>query len=239
MTTPLQTAAYEARRGQIEDYFDRTAVKAWEQLTSTAPVGRIRTTVRAGRDRMRATLLSYLPSDLTGLRLLDAGCGTGALALEAARRGAEVLAIDLSPQLVEVARQRVQYLQDEAPMSGRIEWRSGDMLDPGLGHFDHIVAMDSLIHYDEADMVRVLSAWAERTRHAMLLTFAPRTPLLAAMRSVGRLFPRNNRAPWIEPVAEASLHRRLAVAVPQFSVGRTLRVASGFYTSQALELRRP
>ena len=124
-------------------------------------------------------------------------------------------------------------------MSGRIEWRSGDMLDPGLGHFDHIVAMDSLIHYDEADMVRVLSAWAERSRHAMLLTFAPRTPLLAAMRSVGRLFPRSNRAPWIEPVAEASLHRRLAVAVPQFSVGRTLRVASGFYTSQALELRRP
>ena len=239
MTTPLQTAAYEARRGQIEDYFDRTAVKAWEQLTSTAPVGRIRTTVRAGRDRMRATLLSYLPSDLTGQRLLDAGCGTGALALEAARRGAEVLASDLSPQLVDVARPRIQSLQDEAPMRGRIEWRSGDMLDPGLGHFDHIVAMDSLIHYDEADMVRVLSAWAERTRHAMLLTFAPRTPLLAAMRSVGRLFPRNNRAPWIEPVAEASLHRRLAVAVPRFSVGRTMRVASGFYTSQALELRRP
>ena len=58
--------AYLQRRGQIEDYFDRTALKAWEQLTSTAPVGRIRATVRAGRDRMRAQLLDWLPGDLTG-----------------------------------------------------------------------------------------------------------------------------------------------------------------------------
>jgi len=36
--------AYLQRRAAIEDYFDRSAVKAWEQLTSTAPVGRIRTT---------------------------------------------------------------------------------------------------------------------------------------------------------------------------------------------------
>ena len=52
---------------------------------------------------MRATLLAWLPADLRGRRLLDAGCGTGALALEAARRGAEVVAVDLSPTLVELA----------------------------------------------------------------------------------------------------------------------------------------
>ena len=48
------------RRSEIEHYFDRTAVAAWEKLTSDAPVGRIRQTVRAGRDEMRATLLSWL-----------------------------------------------------------------------------------------------------------------------------------------------------------------------------------
>jgi len=71
----MNSAAYEQRRGKIEEYFDRTAVKAWEQLTSTAPVGRIRTTVRAGRERMRAQLLDWLPQDLQGVRVLDAGCG--------------------------------------------------------------------------------------------------------------------------------------------------------------------
>jgi magnesium-protoporphyrin O-methyltransferase len=230
--------AYLERRGQIEDYFDRTALKAWEQLTSTAPVGRIRATVRAGRDRMRAQLLDWLPQDLSGTRILDAGCGTGALALEAARRGAQVLAIDLSPALVNVARDRMAELHPDDRATGRIDWRSGDMLDAGLGHFDHVVAMDSLIHYDETDMVRVIEAWSHRTSSSMLFTFAPRNPALAAMRAVGRLFPRSNRSPWIEPVAQKSLHRRLGAGVPQFELGRTQRVSSGFYTSQAQELVR-
>jgi magnesium-protoporphyrin O-methyltransferase len=235
----MTSTAYEQRRGKIEHYFDRSAVKAWEQLTSTAPVGHIRRTVRAGRERMRAQLLAWLPHDLAGLRLLDAGCGTGALALEAARRGASVVAIDLSPALVQVARDRVAELQAGAALRGSIDWHSGDMLDPSLGDFDHVVAMDSLIHYDEADMVRILAGWSLRTRHSMLFTFAPRTPLLAAMRSMGRLFPRGNRSPWIEPVAEARLRKRLDRELPLFAATRTQRIASGFYTSQAMELSRP
>ena len=94
--------SYKARRGEIEHYFDRTAVDAWKRLTSDAPVGRIRASVRAGRDQMRATLLGWLPHDLTNVRVLDAGCGTGALAVEAAHRGATVVAIDLSPTLVDL-----------------------------------------------------------------------------------------------------------------------------------------
>jgi len=91
----MPTLTYEQRRGQLETYFDRTAVDAWSRLTSDAPVGRIRATVRAGRNQMRNVLLDWLPADLSGRRLLDAGCGTGALAIEAARRGAQVIAIDL------------------------------------------------------------------------------------------------------------------------------------------------
>ena len=77
----MPTLSYLERREKIEAYFDRTAADAWKRLTSTEPVGRIRTTVRAGRDWMRSTLLSWLPDDLTGARILDAGCGTGALAV--------------------------------------------------------------------------------------------------------------------------------------------------------------
>ena len=98
---------YHQRRNEIEHYFDRTAAQAWSRLTSDAPVSGIRATVRAGRDRMRQTLLGFLPSDLRGCRLLDAGCGTGALAVEAARRGADVVAIDLSPTLVKLAQERL------------------------------------------------------------------------------------------------------------------------------------
>lgn len=235
------TDTYIERRGEIETYFDRTAMKAWEQLTSTAPVGRIRATVRAGRDRMRDTLLDWLPQDLHGLRILDAGCGTGALAMEAARRGASVVAIDLSPALVQVAQQRVAEHLDVFANGGHIDFRSGDMTDPALGLFDHVVAMDSLIHYDADDVVRVLRTWGPRVGGSMLFTFAPSTPPLMAMHTVGRLFPRSDRAPAIVPVGETKLRRRLSedlALAPRWQHGRTRRIASGFYTSQAFELAR-
>ncbi len=232
----MPTATYQARREQLEDYFDRTAVEAWKRLTSDAPVGRIRATVRAGRDQMRQILLGWLPMDLHGARLLDAGCGTGALAVEAARRGAEVVAIDISPTLIALANER-------APTelgAGRVEFRVGDMLDPSLGRFDHVVAMDSLIHYRGPDIVRVLAGLAGQTRGSVAFTFAPRTAALTAMHAVGRLFPRGNRAPSIEPISASRLESLMSVepALSAWATGRTERVACGFYTSQAMELVR-
>lgn len=235
MTT---STTYQERRGQIETYFDRTAVQAWARLTSDAPVGRIRATVRAGRDRMRDTLLSWLPQDMTGLRLLDAGCGTGALSVVAAQRGAHVLAIDLSPTLVALAAERLpqDLLSGQGP--GRIDFRSGDMLDPALGTFDYVVGMDSLIHYQAPDAVRVLSGLAERTRRAILFTYAPSNPALQAMHAVGKLFPRGDRAPSIVPVARPRIDALMSrdPVLNTWQAGRTERIASGFYTSQALEL---
>lgn len=228
------TTSYLQRRGQLQTYFDRTAVDAWKRLTSDAPVSGIRATVRAGRDRMRSTLLGWLPPDLTGCRLLDAGCGTGALSVEAARRGAHVVAIDLSPTLVQLARER---LPNDLG-AGSIDFRVGDMLDPVLGSFDYVVAMDSLIHYRAPDVVRVLADLAARTRESILFTFAPSTPALALMHAVGRLFPRRDRAPAIEPVRPVTLELLIAreAGLATWQTGRTQRIASGFYTSQALEL---
>jgi magnesium-protoporphyrin O-methyltransferase len=185
---------------------------------------------------MRATLLSWLPDDLQGRRLLDAGCGTGALAVAAARRGAEVVAIDVAASLVDMARERMP----EDLGSGSVTFRVGDMLDPALGEFDHAVGMDSLIHYRAPDTVGVLVGLAARTRHSILFTFAPKTLPLAMMHAVGRLFPRGDRAPSIEPVSERALRRLLAAepALRSWQPGRTRRIASGFYTSQALELVR-
>jgi magnesium-protoporphyrin O-methyltransferase len=224
----METVSYIERRGQLETYFDRTAAEAWSRLTSDAPVSRIRATVREGRDRMRGTLLSWLPDDMRGMRLLDAGCGTGMLALEAAKRGAEVTAIDLSPTLVGLARDRL-------PGTLKVDFRVGDMLDPALGRFDHIVSMDSLIHYKAADMVRALELLTDRTSSSVVFTFAPSTKALMVMHAVGKLFPRGNRAPAIEPVREASL-RHLLTGLDGWKASRTERIACGFYTSQALEL---
>jgi len=230
------STTYENRRSEVQAYFDRTAFEAWARLTSDAPLGWIRASVRAGRETMRSTLLGALGANLRGMRILDAGCGTGALAVEMARRGAQVLAVDLSPQLIDLARRRAPADLGE----GSILWVPGDMLDTALGHFDHVVGMDSLIHYEAQDMALALAALAPRVRSSLHLTFAPHTPALAMMHLVGRLLPRGNRAPSIVPVAASHLLRRLQDddRLSPFAAQAGPRVSRGFYISQLLSLKR-
>lgn len=237
MSETLSPTPYIERRTRIETYFDRTAIEAWTQLTSDAPVSKIRATVRAGRDQMRAILLDQLPQDLRGRRLLDAGCGSGALAVEAARRGADVVAIDISERLIALAKERTP--QDLG--GGSIEFGVGDMLAASHGVFDHAVLMDSLIHYEPGDAVEALGGLAGRVTRSIHFTYAPNSAALSLMHAAGRLFPRGDRAPSIVPVSSARLRSQL-LSHPRligWRIGRDERVKSGFYTSHAQELRAP
>lgn len=226
---PPAAPSYAATREQLHAYFDRTAAAAWERLTSDAPVSRIRRTVREGRETMRAALLARLPESMAGMRVLDAGCGPGDLAQAMARRGAEVVGVDLSASLLDVARRRL-----DPDLAALVRFERGDML-AERGRFDAVVAMDSLIHYrleDAADALARLAARAD----LVLWTLAPRTPLLQAMHVAGRLFPASDRAPRIAPVGARALGRALAargLPAPE----PVARVHRGFYVSGAWELR--
>jgi magnesium-protoporphyrin O-methyltransferase len=230
------STTYQRRRGQLLEYFDRTAAQAWSRLTSDAPVSGIRATVREGRRRMFENVLSCMPDDLRGLKVLDAGCGTGTLSVEMAKRGAQVTAIDIAPTLVGFARERFEGHVFES--GGTIDFRVGDLSDASLGHFDYVVALDSLIHYRAPDMVRVLTDLSPRVCKGICFTFAPRTPLLWVFWISGRLFPRSDRAPAIEPVTEHRLRKLISknTTMSAFKIGKSLRVGHFFYTSHALQL---
>ncbi|MDM7930566.1 magnesium protoporphyrin IX methyltransferase [Tabrizicola sp.] len=217
---------YVTTRDRVETYFDRTATKAWERLTSDAPVSRIRQTVREGRDRMRALMLSRLPEDLRGARVLDAGCGTGAMTEELALRGASVMAADISPKLVEIARDRLP-----ATLRPQVSFHAGDMTDPALGRFDFVLAMDSLIYYGADDIARTLHALGKRSG-AVVFTVAPRTTLLMAMWHAGKLFPRSDRSPVMIPHSLKELGRATGPGLSRIG-----RVSRGFYISDCMEFQ--
>jgi magnesium-protoporphyrin O-methyltransferase len=237
---------YLVQRQRVETYFDRTAADAWARLTSDAPVSKIRATVRAGRDSMRQQLLSWLPEDLRGRRILDAGCGTGSMATAMAQRGAQVIAIDLSPTLIAIAKARmnsqIQELQIDSPMTDGpgIYWQAGDLLDAKLGRFTDIVSMDCLIHYSLQDCINMLGALAARTEDKVLFTFAPGSPLLSTMHWFGRMFPRKDQSPNIQPIVPSQLFQGIAAHsdLIGWQIHQTHRVRSGFYTSQAVEIVR-
>lgn len=220
-------ADYSATRDRVEQYFDRSATKVWERLTSDAPVSRIRQTVREGRDRMREVMLSRLPNDLRGARVLDAGCGTGLMAVELATRGASVYAVDISPQLIGIAEARMP-----DGLRGKVTFQAGDMTAPEHGHFDFVMAMDSLIYYRDTDITTVLTRLGQRTSEAVVFTVAPRTPFLMTFFTLGKLFPRSDRSPVMIPHAFAALAKTVGPGLT-----RVDRVSRGFYISECLEFR--
>jgi magnesium-protoporphyrin O-methyltransferase len=220
-------ADYSATRDRVEQYFDRSATKVWERLTSDAPVSRIRQTVREGRDKMRAVMLGRLPSDLRGARVLDAGCGAGQMTAELAARGADVTAVDISPALVEIARSRLP--QD---LSHRVTFAAGDMTAAHHGTFDYVLAMDSLIYYDTTDIAASLDRLGSRTRQAVVFTVAPRTPFLMVFWAMGKAFPRADRSPIMVPHAFDTLKTATGGRLSKIE-----RVSRGFYISECLEYR--
>ena len=223
--------SYLSRRSELATYFDRTAAKTWERLTSDAPVSRIRETVRQGREEMAKTLLDVLPKPMTGLKVLDAGCGAGPLSIELARRGAEVLAVDISASLIKVAEERTP-----DHLRSKIKYVVGDMLTAAQSDVDAVVAMDSLIHYSAQDIARALERLTRTCSGPIAFTIAPKTPALSMMHMVGKAFPKGDRSPAIVPVSPKTLSKAFGDRVADRSIATRGRVARGFYISQAMEV---
>ena len=82
----------------------------------------------------------HLPEDLTGLRVLDVGTAAGYFALECARRGADVVAIDLidAPPLAHIIR------FVDVPI--RYVKKSVYELDASFGQFDVVICGSLLLH---------------------------------------------------------------------------------------------
>jgi SAM-dependent methyltransferase len=74
----------------------------------------------------------------SGERVLDLACGTGNTALAAAARGARVTGLDLTPEMLDVARRRAQEERFDA-----LEWRTGDAEDLPFGGATFDVVLSS------------------------------------------------------------------------------------------------
>jgi magnesium-protoporphyrin O-methyltransferase len=121
-----------------------------------------------------------------------------------------------------------------------VRLHSGDMLTRIFGRFDAVVSMDSIIHYTPKQAIEALMTMAGNTEKKIVFTHVPRTPLLQTMYLAGKLFPRRDRSPVIEPVASDWLEEALTdqIGSDGWSFGKSVRVSSGFYNSQAMEISR-
>ncbi len=78
-------------KSAIAEAFGKAAATLWQTRWISA--------------RCKYRLLDKLPSDLSGLKVLDLGCGTGYFSEQLVKRGAAVVCADLSIKVLDEAKQ--------------------------------------------------------------------------------------------------------------------------------------
>lgn len=117
----------------------------------------------------------YLALETEPRRILDLGCGTGALALALAERGHAVTGLDPAPGMLDVARNK-----DKA---NRVRWIAGDARDFVLGEtFDLIIMTGHVfqVFLDDAETLAVLSSARRHLADGGRLVFESRNPCARA-----------------------------------------------------------
>jgi predicted TPR repeat methyltransferase len=103
-----------------------------------------------GPERIQGTISSVL-GDRDHLTVLDLGCGSGLAGARLKPRAARMVGIDLSPEMLDLARARNIY--DRLDFAEITDW-----LERSPDHFDLIVACDSFIYFGDLRQVVVPAA---------------------------------------------------------------------------------
>jgi len=143
------------------------ALDAYEQIANAYEGVTRSNAYNAGYER--PATLSLLPP-LLGLRVLDAGCGPGYYAEWMLARGAQVTALDVSPRMVQLARQR---------LGAGVDVRLVDLCQPlELPDGSFSVVLAALVVHYLRDWAALFREFARVLRPGGCLVFSTHHPLL-------------------------------------------------------------
>lgn len=119
---------------------------------------------------------------LPGAEILDAGCGTGRYAIELARRGYVLHGVDLSPDLIDVARRAI------GDLPGRLSFGVGDVTHLPAARYSAILCRGVLNDIiDDSDRRKTFAAFAQALQ--------PRGVLILDVREWAASVERKTREP--------------------------------------------
>jgi SAM-dependent methyltransferase len=139
----------------------------------------------------------YLVGDIANKTVLDLGCGTGESVVVLVHKGARVIGIDISPELVDLARRRVQ-MQCAGLPGPELLSRSG--YETGLGNASvDVVLSNALLHH--LDLPTVLKEMQRILKPGGRLIINEPVRLLRFLAVARRLFPdRGNISEYEHPL---------------------------------------
>jgi 2-polyprenyl-3-methyl-5-hydroxy-6-metoxy-1,4-benzoquinol methylase len=177
-------------------------------------------------------VLQFL-GDLRGYTVLDAGCGEGYLSRLLASQGAKVTAVDISPQMIELARR-----QD---IAGSVHYLAHD-LSQGFAHdgerFDLIVS--NLVLNDVYDYVGYINTLGEVIKPGGRIVLSLNNPYSAVIREKAQSYYDSGTATLYQGLSKAGLrvyyfHRTLEEYITAFrEAGFLLRSLSDLRATGAI-----
>ena len=120
---------------------DRAIRKIYKNFAASYESRMLEDLKYAGPEWMLAALRRAI-GDRDGLSILDLGCGSGLVGASVTKCAAELVGVDMSPEMIELARARNIY--DRLEVAEITEW-----LDRGQTLFDLIISCDCLIYFGD------------------------------------------------------------------------------------------
>jgi len=159
--------------------------------------------------------------DLRGARVLDLGCGGGLLSEALARAGAKVTAIDLAPDLIEIAK--LHLLESKLEIDYRVQ-DVAELSQSEPASFDAICCMEMLEHVPDPAAIVHACARLLKAGAPLFASTLNRTPLafagaIVAAEYVLGLLPRGTHqyARFIRPAEFASWSRKAGLTLEDVS----------------------
>ncbi len=218
----------------VKDYFNATGFDRWRRIYGDGEVNRVQQDIRIGHQQTVDKVISWLEADgnLSGLSICDAGCGVGSLSIPLAKNSAIVFASDISQKMVGEAQVRAK---ESLGNTENLSFMVKDL--EGLGGSYHtVICLDVLIHYPQEKAAEMITHLASLAESRLILSFAPKTLLLTALKKIGEFFPGPSKTTRAYQHREADI---VSILVNNgFSIQRQEMTSTSFYYSRLLEAIR-
>lgn len=218
----------------VKQYFNSTGFDRWQRIYGDGKVNKVQLDIRTGHQKTVDTVIEWLQADgnLRGLSVCDAGCGVGSLSIPLAEAGAIVCASDISEKMVAEAYDRATAVPGKFY---NISFAAQD-LEALTGKFDTVICLDVLIHYPQNKAAEMIAHLSSIAQSRLILSFAPKTLALTALKKFGELFPGPSKATRAYQHREADIIK--IIESNGFVVKRTAMNSTSFYYSRLLEAVR-
>ncbi len=226
----------QSDKAEVLTYFNGTGFDRWNRIYSNSDdVNKVQRNIRIGHQKTVDDVLNWIKEagGINRKTFCDAGCGVGSLSLPLLSLGAaSVAASDISDAMVAETKRRAEL--DGLDLT-RITFKTSD-LESLKGSFHTVVCLDVFIHYPQKDAEEMVRHLCNLTEKRLIVSFAPYTPLLALLKTIGQFFPGPSKTTRAYILSEKGIVN--AAIECGFSVKKRKLNQAPFYFSQLVEFEK-